>query len=179
MQEPASGPPTSRWVSTRLRSIYWPGIIWPAVFAVAVFLGAQVGGRQGLAVVFGAAGVGLALVSVARLVRIRGLLRHGAPIEGTVVRVWRTKWTSDEGRTFVTYRRRVRFTTPDGGAVEFTSRVGTKVAPHEGQSVPVRYRADNPKQAEVDTPAAWKSAAILLLFGLALLITAAFIYRPR
>ena len=88
----------------------------------------------------------------------------------------RTKWTTDEGATTVTYYRRVRFTTPDGRGVVFNSRVGTRVAPHEGQSVPVRYRAGNPKQAEVDTPAASKSAAMLLFLGLALLAVAVFLY---
>ena len=168
MQRPASGPSSA--------TIHWPGIIWPAAFAVAVLLGGQLGGGQGVEVVFGGAGLGLALVGVVRLVRVRDLLRHGARIEGTVAKVSRTKWTSEEGHTNVTYHRRVRFTTPDGRGVEFNSRVGTKVAPREGQSVPVRYRADNPKQAEVDTPAASKSSAMLLFLGLALLAVAVFLY---
>jgi len=168
MQRPASGPSSA--------TIHWPGIIWPAAFAVAVLLGGQLGGGQGVEVVFGGAGLGLALVGVVRLVRVRDLLRNGARIEGTVAKVSRTKWTSEGGHTNVTYHRRVRFTTPDGRGVEFNSRVGTKVAPREGQSVPVRYRADNPKQAEVDTPAASKSSAMLLFLGLALLAVAVLLY---
>jgi len=168
MQRPASGPSSA--------TIHWPGIIWPAAFAAAVLLGGQRGGGQGVEVVFGGAGLGLALVGVVRLVRVRDLLRNGARIEGTMAKVSRTKWTSEEGHTNVTYHRRVRFTTPDGRGVEFNSRVGTKVAPREGQSVPVRYRADNPKQAEVDTPAASKSSAMLLFLGLALLAVAVLLY---
>ncbi len=168
MQRPASGPPTT--------NIYWPGVIWPAAFAVAVVLGGRVGGWQGAVAVIGGAGVGLALASAIRLVRVRQLLRDGARIEGTVVRVSRTKWTSDEGATSISYHRRVRFTTPNGRAVEFTSRVGTRVAPHEGQPVPVRYRADNPTQAEVDTAAASKGATRGIFLGLGLAILAVFFY---
>jgi hypothetical protein len=67
-------------------------------------------------------------------------------------------WAVVAGLTFVPnilYHERVRFTTPDGRTVVFTSARGSPDSDVElGRTVPVRYRPEDPEQAEVDSPGA-------------------------
>ena len=83
---------------------------------------------------------------------------------GTVVGVEQKKsaptgiWAVVAGLTFVPnvlYHERVRFTTPDGRTVTFTSAYGSPDSDVElGRSVPVRYRPEDPEHAQVDPPGA-------------------------
>jgi hypothetical protein len=71
----------------------------------------------------------------------------------------------------------VRFFTPDGRAVEFTSTVGYGLEPDVGAPVPVRYFLDDPEQADVDSAVTWLlPAAIGSLFGLGLLVAGVVVY---
>jgi uncharacterized protein DUF3592 len=67
-------------------------------------------------------------------------------------------WGALAGLTFVKnvlYHERVQFTTPDGRTVVFTSAYGSPDSDVElGRSVPVRYRPEDPEQAQVDPPGA-------------------------
>jgi hypothetical protein len=67
-------------------------------------------------------------------------------------------WAVLAGLTFVPnilYHERVRFTTLDGRTVVFTSARGSPDSDVElGRPVPVRYRPEDPEQAQVDPPGA-------------------------
>jgi hypothetical protein len=77
----------------------------------------------------------------------------------------------------------VRFTTTDGRTVTFTSGLGFSVRqPRIGSAVPVRYRQDDPEEAEIDRAYIWMvPAAPSLLAGVGLLVAAgvAFTDEPR
>jgi Protein of unknown function (DUF3592) len=106
--------------------------------------------------------------------RTRGRLKSGARTQGTVVGTDRQK---DTGARTSYYHPVVRFTAPDGRTVEFTSAVGYQIKPDEGDPVPVRYRPDNPEQAEIDRAIAWMMpAAFGLLGGLGLLVAGVVTY---
>jgi hypothetical protein len=78
---------------------------------------------------------------------------------GTVVGVEQRRsgptgiWAVLAGLTFVPntlYHERVQFTTPDGRTVVFTSALASPDGDVElGRSVPVRYRPEDPEQAQV------------------------------
>lgn len=78
---------------------------------------------------------------------------------GTVVGVEQRRsgptgiWAVLAGLTFapnVLYHERVQFTTPDGRTVVFTSALASPDSDVElGRSVPVRYRPEDPEQAQV------------------------------
>jgi hypothetical protein len=76
------------------------------------------------------------------------------------------------------YHERVRFTTRDGRTVVFTSALGSPDSDVElGRRVPVRYRPEDPEQAQVDTPWAWVVPAGLgLVGGLGLLVAGVVVY---
>jgi Protein of unknown function (DUF3592) len=81
--------------------------------------------------------------------------------QGTVVGVEQRRsgptgiWAVLAGRTFVPnvlYHERVQFTTADGRTVVFTSALASPESDVElGRLVPVRYRPEDPEQAQVDT----------------------------
>jgi hypothetical protein len=62
----------------------------------------------------------------------------------------REKDTSSGQYSGTTYSPVVRFTTVEGRTVEFTSAVGYSRSPDIGGAVPVRYRPNDPEQAEID-----------------------------
>jgi hypothetical protein len=65
----------------------------------------------------------------------------------------------------------VRFVTADARLAEFTSAVGYASQPDTGATVPVRYRAEDPAQAEIDRAIMWVFPAVLaLVSGLVLLV---------
>jgi len=117
--------------------------------------------------------------------RSRERQKRGAQAQGSVVGV--VQETNDKGDSF--YHPRVRFFTPDGRAVEFTSTVGYGLEPDVGAPVPVRYLLDDPQQAgvhsaagvhraaDVDSAVTWLlPAAIGSLFGLGLLVAGVVVY---
>jgi len=107
--------------------------------------------------------------------RTRGLLKRGARTQGTVVGAEEERSGGDHPST--TYHRVVRFTTADGRTVEFTSGVGFGRKPTIGGAVPVRYRRNDPEQAEIDRAYTWLlPAAFWLLGGLGLLGAAVVVY---
>ena len=81
--------------------------------------------------------------------------------QGTVVGVEQRRssptgiWAVLAGLTFVPnvlYHERVQFTTHDGRTVVFTSALASPDNDVElGRPVPVRYRPEDPEQAQVDT----------------------------
>jgi hypothetical protein len=99
------------------------------------------------------------------------VLRLRVKARGTVVGVEREQRTGSQNDRLVTYYRpRVRFTTPDGRTVVFTSTFSSTSEPDVGDPLLVRYRLDNPEQAEIDSAAMWVLRAIGILGGLGLLV---------
>ena len=126
--------------------------------------------------VYGVACLGAGLIPA---VRTRGLLKSGAQAQGTVVGAERsTSHGYDQtSPTTYTYNPVVRFTTADGGTVEFTSAVGYSYSPHIGSTVSVRYRPDDPEQAEIANATTWMlPAAFGLAGGLGLLVAGVVVY---
>jgi hypothetical protein len=89
----------------------------------------------------------------------RSLLHTGYGAQGTVVKVEVDMGDSD---TRTTYKPVVQFTTADGRKVVFTGSIGIGPAPKVESAVPVRYRPDDPDQAEIDRLETWLPPA---LFG--------------
>jgi hypothetical protein len=111
--------------------------------------------------------------------RTRALLKRGARAEGVVVGTKQVTRQGEDGTSY-SYHPVVRFTAPDGGQVVFTSSLGSPVAPDLGTPVPVRYRPEDPHQAEVDRAAAWVlPAAFGLVGGLGLLVAAVVVYAQE
>ena len=129
-------------------------------------------------------GVAVALALLLPALRTRARLKAGVSAQGTVVGAEKRISSSGIGTwapTFVPntlYHRRVRFTTPDGRTVVFTSALGSPDSePELGHPVPVRYQPDNPQQAQVDTPLAWiVPGALGFLGGLGLLVAGVVVY---
>jgi Protein of unknown function (DUF3592) len=129
--------------------------------------------------ILAAYGVTVLVVGLVPALRTRGLLRSGARAQGTVVGA---EQETSQGKDFTTYYYHpvVRFTAPDGRQVEFTSAMGSQRAPDLGVSVPVRYRPDNPQQAELDRAVMWVlPAAFGLVGGLGLLVAAVVVYAEE
>ena len=122
--------------------------------------------------VYGVACLGAGLIPA---LRTRGLLKRGAQARGTVAGAERS---TGYGRTSsTTYNPVVRFTTADGRTVEFTSAVGYSYKPHIGSTVSVRYRPDDPQQAEIANATMWMiPAAFGLAGGLGLLVAGVIVY---
>src|SRR5215218_7606640 len=108
--------------------------------------------------------------------RTRALLKHGVKVQGTVVDV-----EEETSRRSTTYHPVVRFTTADGRTVTFTSGMGFSVRqPRIGSAVPVRYRQDDPEQAEIERAYIWMApAAPSLLVGVGLLVAAVNVYTDE
>jgi Protein of unknown function (DUF3592) len=110
--------------------------------------------------------------------RARELLKIGAQAQGTVVDVKESRGGYYAAGT--TYAPVVQFTALDGRTVEFTSAVGTSRSPDIGNAVPVRYRPDDPEQAEIDSASMWMlPASFGLAGGLGLLVVAAIVYSSH
>jgi hypothetical protein len=126
---------------------------------------------------YGAMGLGAGLIPA---LRTRGLLKSGARAQGTVVDAKRDTGYENSGHRYITYNPMVRFTTADGRTVEFTSAVGYSRRPDIGGTVPVRYRPDDPEQAEIDRTTMWMlPAAFGLVGGLGLLVAAVIVYSSQ
>jgi hypothetical protein len=133
------------------------------------------------AMILAAAGVTLLGVVLPLQLRTRTLLKHGVQVQGTVVDVVKGTARSDNLR-FRTHHPVVRFTTTDGRTVTFTSGLGFDRQPEIGGQVPVRYRDEDPEQAQIDRAYIWMlSAAPPLLVGVGLLVAAvvAFTDEPQ
>ena len=125
--------------------------------------------------ILAADGVVLLLGLVRPALRMRGLLKSGAPAQGTVVG---TVEKTGDGDTY--YHPRVQFTTAEGRTVVFTSTFGSQFAPKVGDPVPVRYRSDSPEQAEADGATMWMlPAGVGSLFGLGLLVAGIIAILPE
>jgi uncharacterized protein DUF3592 len=129
-------------------------------------------------------GVALALVLLPPALGTRARLKAGISAQGTVVGaekrintpgIWAWPITFVQNTR---YHERVRFTTRDGHTVVFTSALGSPDSDVElGRPVPVRYRPEDPEQAQVDTPWAWMvPAALGVLGGLGLLVAGVVVY---
>jgi len=121
-------------------------------------------------------GVTLLGVVLPLQLRTRTLLKHGVKVQGTVVDV-----EEETSRRSTTYHPVVRFTTADGRTVSFTSGMGFSVRqPRIGSAVPVRYRQDDPEQAEIERAYIWMlPAAPSLLVGVGLLVAAVNVYTDE
>ena len=121
-------------------------------------------------------GVTLLGVVLPLQLRTRTLLKHGVKVQGTVVDV-----EEETSRRSTTYHPVVRFTTADGRTVTFTSGMGFSVRqPRIGSAVPVRYRQDDPEQAEIERAYIWMlPAAPSLLVGVGLLVAAVNVYTDE
>ena len=128
-------------------------------------------------VILAAYGVTLLGAVLIPALRTRGLLRGGVQAQGTVVGAERDTSHRHDGTSSTTYSPVVRFTTADGRTVQFTSAVGSSYSPDIGGAVPVRYRRDDPDQAEIDRAAMWMlPAAVGLAGGLGLLVAGVIVY---
>jgi hypothetical protein len=118
-------------------------------------------------------GVFALLFYVPPALRTRERQKSGAQAQGSVVGA--EQQTDDDGDIY--HHPRVRFFTPDGRAVEFTSTVGYGREPDVGAPVPVRYLLDNREQAEIDKAVTWLwPGASALLTGLGLLVAGVVVY---
>jgi hypothetical protein len=129
-------------------------------------------------IILAAYGVVFALIMLPSALRTRGLLKTGVKAEGTIVGA--EERTSIRRNDVVTsYYPRVRFTTPEGRQVVFTSSFGSPGEPELGDRLRVRYRPDDPGQAEVDHAATWMlRAAFGVVGGLGLLVAGVVVYAP-
>lgn len=129
------------------------------------------------------AGVTLLGVVLPLQLRTRTLLKHGVKVQGTVVDVEEETAHGHNNIPSTTYHPVVRFTTADGRTVTFTSGMGFSVRqPRIGSAVPVRYRQDDPEQAEIERAYIWMApAAPSLVVGVGLLVAAvvAFTDEPQ
>ena len=127
--------------------------------------------------ILAAYGVVLGLVMLLPALRIRGLLATGAQAEGTVVGAEQQTRTRRNDVVTYYYYPRVRFTTPDGRQMVFTSGLGSPSQPQMGHRLGVRYRPGHPEQAEVDRAATWiLRAAFGVVGGLGLLVAGVVMY---
>jgi hypothetical protein len=107
------------------------------------------------------------------------MLKHGLQAQGTVVDVEEETAGVNNMRSR-TYHPVVRFTTTDGRTVTFTSGLGFGHQQRIGGGVPVRYRDDDPEQAEIDRAYIWMlPAAPPLLVGVGLLVAAVVVYTDE
>lgn len=115
-----------------------------------------------------ALGAVLLVAGLVVFVRTRRFLATAAVTQGTVVGYQQGR--SSKGR--VTYRPMVRFTTETGSVEEFTDSVSYSAPPYqEGAAVPVRYEANNPSKARLDSGfRLWLLPALLSGIGLAFLV---------
>jgi hypothetical protein len=126
-----------------------------------------------------AAGVTTLGVVLPLQLRTRTMLKHGLQAQGTVVDVEEETAGVNNMRSR-TYHPVVRFTTTDGRTVTFTSGLGFGHQQRIGGGVPVRYRDDDPEQAEIDRAYIWMlPAAPPLLVGVGLLVAAVVVYTDE
>ena len=129
-----------------------------------------------VAVILGAVTVILAVVCGVIVVRTQAFLADSSTASGQVIGLVSRQScdTDDDGhRTCTTvYAPRVRFTTADGRQVVFVSGTASNPPSHqEGDRVDVRYRANDPTDARIDsTTDIWLSA--IVTGGLALFFAA-------
>jgi hypothetical protein len=111
--------------------------------------------------------------SVVTMLRVRRVLKQGATAQGIVVGREEASF-GDSG-----YRGHpvIAFTTDDGRAVRFTSRIGYNFGgPDEGTALPVRYLLEDPERAEWDRSRTWIGPLVWLALGLGLLVAGVVIY---
>jgi hypothetical protein len=108
------------------------------------------------------AGAVLTLGGIRELARVLGLRRNGLRAEGIVV-----GHEEESSTRTIAFYPVVRFTTADGRAIEFTSRLSLPIVMEVGKRVPVRYHRDNPERAVIDTfVRTWAMPVTVLLAGL-------------
>jgi hypothetical protein len=162
-------------VSVRLspRARVLAGLAIGSVFFVFLTWGAF--GWHARGMILAACGVVFLAAGLIPAWRARGLLQSGTQAQGTVVDVEETRGGFRSAGT--TYSPVVQFTTLEGRTMQFTSPVGTSRRPDIGGVVPVRYRFDQPEQAEIDRGTTWMlPAAMGLVPGLVLLVAAVIVY---
>ena len=126
-------------------------------------------GWHGRGLILAAYGIFCLLYLLPLAMRGGARLKSGAQAQGTVVSA------GTGGGKF--HHPRVRFTTPDGRTVEFTSMLGYPRELDVGAPVPVRYPPDDPEQADLDSVATWLlPGALYLLTGLGLLVAGVNLY---
>ena len=85
----------------------------------------------------------------------RAFVRHSAIASGTIVDLIEERssdMTSDSMNEEISYFPKVKFQTPSGREVIFQSAMGSgRKAGRIGRTVAVRYRADQPDVAEIDS----------------------------
>jgi Protein of unknown function (DUF3592) len=161
----------------------WASVLVPGSVIVTVWAW-QVLGWHARGMLLAAWSVAVALVLLRPALRTRARLKAGVSAQGTVVGAEKRISSTGIGTwapTFVPntlYHARVRFTTRDGRTVVFTSALGSPDSDLElGRPVPVRYRSEDPEQAQVDTPLAWVvPTALGFLGGLGLLVAGVVVY---
>lgn len=158
-----------------VRISYKSGIPWfiPAAVIFIAVISWDWLDHHGKGLYFAAIGVLIVLSEVRSGLHIRELLTTGAQAQGVVVGAEES--TDNDGD--IHYHARVRFITRDGRTIDFISGVGYDTEPAVGDPRPVRYRPDDPYQAEVDKASPWiLLKGVFLLFGLAFVVAGAFLF---
>jgi hypothetical protein len=160
-----------------------PYIRWLVVLTAAGFIPAVAVWESASAPTRGLilAGYGVIVLALGLLpeLRIRELLKHGVQAQGTVVDAKKGTAHGQDGIS-ITYHPVVEFTTADGRMVTFTSEVGFSRQPNIGGEVPVRYRSEDPEQAEIDRAYVWMlGAAVWLVVGVGLLVVAVVVFTDE
>lgn len=114
---------------------------------------------QWIGLIFLLIGLGLQIGAGVAAINARRWLATTVSTTGTVVdRVLRS-----QRRRSTTYAERVRFTTPDGTIVEFTSRMATSRPYAIGSTVPVRYLPGQPTTGDVE--GFWRVWFVTIILG--------------
>ena len=122
--------------------------------------------QHGKGVFLAASGVMIVVLKVRSGLYMRELITTGTRADGVVVGAQ----ASSDGDGGTRYYPRVRFATRDGQTTEFTSGLGYASEPAVGDPRLVRYRPDDPEQAEIDKPGPFIIfGALSLLLGWPLL----------
>ena len=100
-----------------------------------------------LAGIFTLIGVAMLIAAVRQFGRRRDFIRYSATVFGTIIAL-----TENREGGEITHFPKIRFQAASGREITFESAMGSSLATHRvGDVVTVRYRVDQPYQAEIDS----------------------------
>ena len=119
-----------------------------------------------LAGIFTLIGVAMLIAAVRQFGRRRDFIRYSATVFGTIIAL-----TENREGGEITHFPKIRFQAASGREITFESAMGSSLATHRvGDVVTVRYRVDQPYQAEIDSfMSLWGVALLFGVLGVAFL----------